>query len=118
MSEGTATVIDCASAGVSDIVLTVSSNGAPVGLDLIRKGWEQVEVEQVVGPCLAIVSSFPALVGKLVSLHSLAIGDAVSNSSSTRRKSRPAVWSSFERTRVATRFQSALHSLYLPQTQD
>ena len=27
-------------------VLLVSSNGAPVGLDLIRKGWEQVEVEQ------------------------------------------------------------------------
>jgi ribose transport system substrate-binding protein len=27
-------------------VMVVSSNGAPVGLDLIRKGWEQVEVEQ------------------------------------------------------------------------
>jgi len=27
-------------------VMLVSSNGAPVGLDLIRKGWEQVEVEQ------------------------------------------------------------------------
>lgn len=27
-------------------VLLVSSNGAPVGLDLIRQGWEQVEVEQ------------------------------------------------------------------------
>ncbi len=27
-------------------VMLVSSNGAPVGLDLIRKGWENVEVEQ------------------------------------------------------------------------
>jgi ribose transport system substrate-binding protein len=27
-------------------VMLVSSNGAPVGLDLIRKGWEKVEVEQ------------------------------------------------------------------------
>lgn len=27
-------------------VMLVSSNGAPVGLDLIRQGWEQVEVEQ------------------------------------------------------------------------
>jgi len=27
-------------------VMLVSSNGAPVGLDLIRKGWEQAEVEQ------------------------------------------------------------------------
>lgn len=27
-------------------VMLMSSNGAPVGLDLIRKGWEQVEVEQ------------------------------------------------------------------------
>jgi ribose transport system substrate-binding protein len=27
-------------------VMLVSSNGAPVGLDLIRKGWQNVEVEQ------------------------------------------------------------------------
>jgi ribose transport system substrate-binding protein len=27
-------------------VMLVSSNGAPIGLDLIRQGWEQVEVEQ------------------------------------------------------------------------
>ena len=27
-------------------IMLVSSNGAPVGLDLIRKGWENVEVEQ------------------------------------------------------------------------
>jgi ribose transport system substrate-binding protein len=26
--------------------MLVSSNGAPVGLDLIRKGWQNVEVEQ------------------------------------------------------------------------
>lgn len=43
-------------------VMLVSSNGAPVGLDLIRKGWEQVEVERHYMPkllhlrCLLILS--------------------------------------------------------------
>lgn len=38
-------VLDAAGKKPGDIML-VSSNGDPVGLDLIRKGWEQVEVEQ------------------------------------------------------------------------
>src|SRR5262245_30682427 len=39
-------------------VLLVSSNGAPVGLDLIRKGWEQVEVEQPLYAQAAAVAMF------------------------------------------------------------
>ena len=37
--------LEAAGKGPGDVML-VSSNGAPVGLDLIRQGWEQVEVEQ------------------------------------------------------------------------
>ncbi|MCP4381021.1 MAG: sugar ABC transporter substrate-binding protein [Hyphomicrobiales bacterium] len=40
-----AAVLEAEGKKPGDIML-VSSNGAPVGLDLIRKGWEQVEVEQ------------------------------------------------------------------------
>ncbi len=40
-----AAVLEAQGKKPGDIML-VSSNGAPVGLDLIRKGWEQVEVEQ------------------------------------------------------------------------
>ena len=39
-------------------VLLVSSNGAPVGLDLIRKGWEQVEVEQPLYAQAAAIAMF------------------------------------------------------------
>ncbi len=39
-------------------VMLVSSNGAPVGLDLIRKGWEQVEVEQPLYAQAAAVAMF------------------------------------------------------------
>lgn len=46
-------------------VLLVSSNGAPVGLDLIRKGWEQVEVEQPLFAQAAGIAMFAdAVVGK------------------------------------------------------
>jgi ribose transport system substrate-binding protein len=38
-------VLEAAGKKPGDIMI-VSSNGAPVGLDMIRKGWEQVEVEQ------------------------------------------------------------------------
>lgn len=44
-------------------VLLVSSNGAPVGLDLIRQGWEQVEVEQ---PLYAQVHGMARFVDALV----------------------------------------------------
>jgi ribose transport system substrate-binding protein len=43
-------------------VLLVSSNGAPVGLDLIRKGWEQVEVEQPLYAQAAALAMFADLV--------------------------------------------------------
>ncbi|WGF87388.1 sugar ABC transporter substrate-binding protein [Marinivivus vitaminiproducens] len=39
-------------------VMLVSSNGAPVGLDLIRRGWEQVEVEQPLYAQAAAVAMF------------------------------------------------------------
>ncbi len=39
-------------------VMLVSSNGAPVGLDLIRKGWEQVEVEQPLYAQAAAIAMF------------------------------------------------------------
>ena len=39
-------------------MLLVSSNGAPVGLDLIRKGWEQVEVEQPLYAQAAAIAMF------------------------------------------------------------
>ena len=43
-------------------VLLVSSNGAPVGLDLIRKGWQQVEVEQPLYAQAAAIAMFADLV--------------------------------------------------------
>jgi ribose transport system substrate-binding protein len=39
-------------------VMLVSSNGAPVGLDLIRRGWEQVEVEQPLYAQAAAIGMF------------------------------------------------------------
>ena len=39
-------------------VMLVSSNGAPVGLDLIRRGWEQVEVEQPLYAQAAAIAMF------------------------------------------------------------
>jgi ribose transport system substrate-binding protein len=44
-------------------VLLVSSNGAPVGLDLIRKGWQQVEVEQ---PLFAQAAALAMFTDKVV----------------------------------------------------
>ncbi len=44
-------------------IMLVSSNGAPVGLDLIRKGWEQVEVEQ---PLYAQAAALAMFADKIV----------------------------------------------------
>ncbi len=52
-------------------VLLVSSNGAPVGLDLIRQGWEQVEVEQ---PLYAQVYGMALFIDKLIAGEALAPG--------------------------------------------
>jgi len=52
-------------------VLLVSSNGAPVGLDLIRKGWEQVEVEQ---PLYAQAAAIGMFADKVVNKEELKPG--------------------------------------------
>jgi ribose transport system substrate-binding protein len=53
-------------------VMLVSSNGAPVGLDLIRKGWEQVEVEQ---PLYAQVYGIAMFIDKLANGEELKAGN-------------------------------------------
>lgn len=52
-------------------VMLVSSNGAPLGLQLIRKGWEQVEVEQ---PLYAQVYGMAMFVDKLIAGQALKPG--------------------------------------------
>ena len=52
-------------------VMLVSSNGAPVGLDLIRKGWEQVEVEQ---PLYAQAAAIAMFADKVVNKQELKAG--------------------------------------------
>jgi ribose transport system substrate-binding protein len=52
-------------------VMLVSSNGAPVGLDLIRKGWEQVEVEQ---PLYAQVYGMAMFADKIINGEELTAG--------------------------------------------
>ena len=52
-------------------VMLVSSNGAPVGLDLIRKGWEQVEVEQ---PLYAQAAAIAMFADKVVNKQELKPG--------------------------------------------
>jgi ribose transport system substrate-binding protein len=52
-------------------VLLVSSNGAPVGLDLIRQGWEQVEVEQ---PLYAQAAALAMFAEKVVNGETIAPG--------------------------------------------
>src|SRR3954453_4605803 len=52
-------------------VMLVSSNGAPVGLDLIRKGWEQVEVEQ---PLFAQAAALAMFADKVVNKEELKAG--------------------------------------------
>ena len=54
--------LESAGKGPGDVLL-VSSNGAPVGLDLIRKGWEQVEVEQ---PLFAQAAALAMFADKVV----------------------------------------------------
>jgi ribose transport system substrate-binding protein len=52
-------------------VMLVSSNGAPVGLDLIRKGWEQLEVEQ---PLFAQVYGVAMFLDKIIAGEELTAG--------------------------------------------
>ena len=53
-------------------VMLVSSNGAPVGLDLIRKGWEQVEVEQ---PMFAQAAGLAMFADKVVNKQEIKPGN-------------------------------------------
>jgi ribose transport system substrate-binding protein len=52
-------------------IMIVSSNGAPVGLDMIRKGWEQVEVEQ---PMVAQAAALAMFVDKVVNKEEIKPG--------------------------------------------
>lgn len=52
-------------------IMLVSSNGAPVGLDLIRKGWENVEVEQ---PLYAQAAAIAMFADKVVNKQELKPG--------------------------------------------
>ena len=53
-------------------VMLVSSNGAPVGLDLIRKDWEQVEVEQ---PLYAQAAAIAMFADKVVNKQEIKAGN-------------------------------------------
>jgi ribose transport system substrate-binding protein len=52
-------------------IMLVSSNGAPVGLDLIREGWEQVEVEQ---PLFAQAAALAMFADKVVNKEKIEPG--------------------------------------------
>ncbi|HEV7252479.1 MAG TPA: sugar ABC transporter substrate-binding protein [Mesorhizobium sp.] len=53
-------------------VLMLSSNGAPVGLDLIRKGWMQAEVEQ---PLYAQAAAVAMFIDKVVNKEEIKPGE-------------------------------------------
>ncbi len=53
-------------------VLMLSSNGAPVGLDLIRKGWMQAEVEQ---PLYAQAAAVAMFMDKIVNKEEIVAGE-------------------------------------------
>ena len=65
-----AAVLEAQGKKPGDIML-VSSNGAPVGLDLIRKGWEQVEVEQ---PMVAQAAALAMFADKVVNKQEIKAG--------------------------------------------
>jgi ribose transport system substrate-binding protein len=53
-------------------ILMMSSNGAPVGLDLIRRGWMQVEVEQ---PLYAQAAAVAMFMDKIVNKEPIEAGE-------------------------------------------
>lgn len=53
-------------------IFVMSSNGAPVGLDLIRKGWLQVEVEQ---PLYAQAAAVAMFMDKIVNKEEIKAGE-------------------------------------------
>ena len=62
LSVAVAAVLEAAGKKPGEIMM-MSSNGAPVGLDLIRKGWLQVEVEQ---PMVAQAAALAMFADKVV----------------------------------------------------
>ena len=71
LSVAVAAVLEAAGKKPGDIMM-MSSNGAPVGLDLIRKGWLQVEVEQ---PMVAQAAALAMFADKVVNKQPIEAGD-------------------------------------------
>jgi len=70
LSVAVAAVLEAQGKAPGDILM-MSSNGAPVGLDLIREGWLQVEVEQ---PMYAQAAALAAFADKVVGGETLEPG--------------------------------------------
>jgi ribose transport system substrate-binding protein len=71
LSVAVAAVLEAAGKKPGEIMM-MSSNGAPVGLDLIRKGWLQVEVEQ---PMVAQAAALAMFADKVVNKEEIKAGD-------------------------------------------
>jgi ribose transport system substrate-binding protein len=71
LSVAVAAVLEAAGKQPGDIMM-MSSNGAPVGLDLIRKGWIQVEVEQ---PMVAQAAALAMFADKVVNKEEIKPGE-------------------------------------------
>lgn len=71
LSVAAAASLEAAGKKPGDIFM-MSSNGAPVGLDLIRKGWMQVEVEQ---PLYAQAAAVAMFMDKIVNKQEIKAGD-------------------------------------------
>jgi ribose transport system substrate-binding protein len=70
LSVAVAAVLEAAGKKPGEIMM-MSSNGAPVGLDLIRKGWLQVEVEQ---PMVAQAAALAMFADKVVNKQEIKPG--------------------------------------------
>ncbi len=70
LSVAVAAVLEAAGKKPGEIMM-MSSNGAPVGLDLIRKGWLQVEVEQ---PMVAQAAALAMFADKIVNKEAIEPG--------------------------------------------
>ena len=71
LSVAAAASLEAAGKQPGDIFM-LSSNGAPVGLDLIRKGWMQVEVEQ---PLYAQAAAVAMFMDKIVNKQEIKAGE-------------------------------------------
>lgn len=71
LSVAAAASLEAAGKKPGDIFM-LSSNGAPVGLDLIRKGWMQVEVEQ---PLYAQAAAVAMFMDKIVNKQEIKAGE-------------------------------------------